>query len=101
MAIDSYTDEDLENLSWEELLALREKAVGQQAQNKAANYEHQAYARDVVQENPLMAVPMAAMIPAYQVYKGIRGGARSQGGFEQMAHGYSGVLQGLLARMQR
>jgi hypothetical protein len=96
-----YSDEELEKLSWSELLALREQAMGQQEQNRFANAEHQRYARDTVEENPLMAVPMAAMIPAYQAFKSVAGGARSQGGFQQMAAGYKGTLQGLLARMSR
>lgn len=97
----NYTDEELDNMSWEELLDLRKKVEGnQQDQNRAANYEHQAYAREEVQANPLMALPMAAMIPGYQVWKGIKGTSRSEGGLDQMKHGYKGVLQGLLARMQ-
>lgn len=96
-----FTDDELSKLTWEELLALRNKVQGQAEQERVANYEHQRYARDTVEDNPAMALPMAAMIPAYQAYKSIRGGARSQGGLEQMGYGYNGVLQGLLARMQR
>lgn len=97
----NYTDEELEGLDWQELLALREQARGQAEQNRVANYEHQRYARDTVEENPLMAVPMAAMIPAYQAFKAVRGNARSEGGLDQMGAGYKGILQGVLARMQR
>lgn len=98
----NYTDDELDNMSWADLIALRKKVEGnQQEQNRAANYEHQAYAREEVADNPLKAVSMAAMIPGYQVYKGIAGGSRSEGGLEQMKHGYKGVVQGLLARMQR
>ena len=93
------SDEYLENLSWEELLELRRNAQTQAEQNKLANAEHQAYARDTVKENPLMALPMAAMVPGYQVFKGIAGGARSEGGLAQMGAGYKGILQGLLEKM--
>lgn len=96
----NYTDDELDNMSWEELLQLRRQVQGQEMQNRAANYEHQAYARETVQDNPLMAIPMAAMIPAYQAYKGVMGGARSEGGLSQMGAGYKGVVQGLLARMK-
>lgn len=98
----NYTDEELDKMPWDQLIALRKQVENnQQQQNRVANYEHQAYARETVQDNPLMAVPMAAMIPAYQVYKGVMGGARSEGGLQQMEAGYKGVLQGLLARLNK
>ena len=99
----NYSDDELDQMSWEDLIALRNKVgtTNQEQQNRVANYEHQAYAREEVADNPLKAVSMAAMIPGYQVYKGIAGGSRSEGGLEQMKHGYKGVVQGLLARMQR
>lgn len=110
----NYTDEDLDQMSWEDLLALRKQVEGdQQQQNKVANYEHQAYAREEVERDPMQALVMQAAIPGYQLKKQVqRGlnavapevfpqGSRSQGGFAQMASGYKGVLQGLLARMQR
>lgn len=95
----SYSDEELEGMSWQELLALRERTKGQVEQNRVANAEHQRYARDTVEENPAMALPMAAMIPAYQLKKAVFGGARSEGGMDQMKSGYKGIVQGLLAKM--
>ena len=99
----NYTDEDLDQMPWEDLIHLR-KTVGtanQEEQNRVANAEHQAYARERVKENPLQAIVMGAAIPGYQAYKALVPGSRSEGGLAQMGAGYKGVLQGLLARMQR
>ena len=91
-----YSDEALNDMSWRDLWKLRNQVTNNQPeQNRVANYEHQAYAREATKENPMMAVPIAAAIPAYQVYKGVMGGSRSEGGLQQIGHGYIGIMQGL------
>ena len=99
----NYSDSDLEGLSFSELMHLREQAKTQADQNRYGNAEHQAYTRGVVEENPLAAIPLAAMIPAYDIKKRFTGEGRSEPGLAQMGAGYAGIMQGLrnglLARM--
>ena len=91
---------NLDNLTWEELIALRRKYNGdKQAQNILAPYEHMAYAREDVRDHPYMALPYMAMIPGYQVYKALFSSGRSSNPLEAMAGGYKGVAQGLLQRL--
>lgn len=90
----------LQDLTWEELLALRRKYNGNQdAQNLLAPYEHMAYAREDVRDRPYMALPYMAMIPGYQAYKALFIGGRSNNPLQAMAGGYKGVAQGLLQRL--
>jgi hypothetical protein len=64
-------------------------------QGLLSNYEHRAFAREAVQENPLLALPIAAGVPAWQVYKMLVSPGRSGVSFDQMGHGLLGVGEGL------
>ena len=76
------------------LYAARSGATRQQ-QGQIAPYEHRAFAREAVSENPWMALPIAAGIPMYQAYKGLFG-ARSGNSMDQVIQGFKGVGEGLL-----
>lgn len=90
------TDEQLANMNQSDLLDLRTQVTSQEDQNKVAGYEHRAFAREQVAENPLNAAGMAVAIPAYYVAKktGITSG-RSEASVDQMAQGYKGIAEGL------
>lgn len=67
-------------------------------QQAVAPYEHRAYAREDVRENPMRALLYAAMIPGYQAAKAV--GAIGEEGttspsMEQMKQGFVGVYEGL------
>lgn len=75
----------------------REKATNQADQDKFANMEHRAFAREVVGDNPLMAVPLLAAIPAYQAAKAVGlTNSRSHASVEQASEAYKGVGEGLM-----
>ena len=58
--------------------------------------EHQAFAREATQENPLMAAPLALATPMYSLYKALTNtGARSPASWDEMKGGLMGVAQGL------
>lgn len=86
-------DSDLAKLSHALLYSAREKASPEQ-QNRLAKYEHRAFAREAVEENPLMALPVATSIPLYQAYKVLKG-ARSDASLSQIGQGLLGVGEGL------
>lgn len=86
--------QQMAGMSHAELYQMRSRAP-MDAQNTIAPYEHQAFAREAVGENPFMALPIATAIPMYQVYKAIMG-SRSQPSFDQVTHGMQGVGEGLV-----
>jgi hypothetical protein len=69
-----------------------------QMQGLLSPYEHRAFAREATQENPLMALPIAAGTLAYQPYKALMG-ARSAPSFDQVGQGLLGVGEGLARRL--
>lgn len=90
----------MEKMPWHELYALRLTNRGnQQAQQVIAPFEHMAYAREQVRENPLTA-PVWGLMPAgYQAYKALGGGAQDDmttpASLDQATAGMKGVWQGL------
>lgn len=92
------TDEELMQLQLAtmphaELYQLRAKLPKNQ-QALIAPYEHRAFAREAVGENPWMALPIAAGTFAYQPYKMLFG-ARSEPSFKQVGQGLKGIYEGL------
>lgn len=77
------------------LYQAREYVQGAESQNKLAAPEHQAFAREATQENPLMALPIALASIAYQPAKALMGQSRSDPSLEQMGAGLTGVAEGL------
>ncbi len=87
------------DLPHSELYRMRDRAKDQAEQDLLAGYEHRAFAREAVGENPLMALPITAAIPLYQLAKILRmTGSRSQPSWGQMGQGLLGVKEGLLGR---
>lgn len=93
----SFGKDQLAQLPHALLYQARERLPREQ-QGFISPYEHRAFAREVVEENPLMAVSLLAAIPAYQGYKAVMG-ARSQPSLDQVLQGYAGIgdaLKGLV-----
>jgi len=94
--------EDPTSMPFSALTKLRDEygRSNKEAQNMLAPYEHRAFAREYIQENPLMSIPMATMmVPGYQLSKlfpSISGNkSRSSPGLNQMGQEYMGILEGL------
>jgi len=83
------------------LYRLREIANTKRLQDLLAGYEHRAFAREAVADNPLMAVPIAAATPLYQLAKlaGLTQ-SRSSPSLGQMGSGFMGIGEGLLKAMR-
>jgi hypothetical protein len=95
------TPQKLKGLSHSELYNLREKYKGnQEAQDLISAYEHAAFAKEAVQENPAMALPIAVAIPAYNAYKQFTGKGRSNPSWNQVAMSYEGLVEGLRKRFE-
>src|SRR4051812_1560226 len=95
------TSGDMENMSWNDLYQLRVKHRGdQEAQQAIAPFEHQAYAREQVKDNPITAAAWAVMPAGYQAAKalGLTGpddDMSTPPSMEQAMAGMKGVLQGI------
>lgn len=86
---------DLARLPWDQLIQLRLQHPEAAAQQQLAPYEHRAYAREEVGRNPLLAPAYLAMVPGYQLFKLLSGGARTAPALQQLGHGWLGVAEGL------
>ena len=92
------TPEDMAKANWESLMIAR-KAIPpddpQQAQ--IAPYEHRAWARERVAENPLLAPVYAALVPGYQLAKLARsfGPEATPPSMDQLAGGMTGIAEGV------
>ena len=81
---------------------MRREAQDRELQNLLAGYEHRAFAREATADNPLMALPIAAATPLYQLAKLLgTTDSRSQASWGQMGQGLLGVGEGLLQRVRR
>jgi hypothetical protein len=93
-----------EGMSFEELRRLRASLPDPMAQRFLAPYEHRAFAREYMRENPFKGLGLLAGIPGYQLAKGM-GLMGSRTGFSdplrQMGQGYLGVGEGLGALFNR
>lgn len=89
----------LENLDQVELLRRRKLVNDPASQSLLAGFEHRAYARQAVQDNPLMALSLLVATPAYQVAKVLgTQNSRSAPSLHQMGQGLLGIGEGLQAR---
>jgi hypothetical protein len=93
----SLTPEQLKKLDHATLYSARQY-VPQEQQGLISPYEHRAFAREATNENPLLALPIAAGSLLYQPYKALMG-ARSAPAWDQMGQGLLGVGEGLGQRM--
>lgn len=82
------------------LYRMRAAAKEKELQNLLAGFEHRAFAREAVADNPLLSVPIGVAAPLYQLSKfaprftGNK--SRSDPSMEQLGQAYSGVGEGLL-----
>lgn len=95
-----YTDEELANLDQQTLLGMRRVNSSQPDQNLLANYEHRAFARETVAEDPLMAPLLGVAIPAYSIAKALPKSltgnrSRSEPSLEQVRQGFNGIGDGM------
>jgi hypothetical protein len=92
----------LSGLDHATLYRLREQAKAKSLQNLLAGYEHRAFAREAVTENPWLALPIATATPLYQLAKmsGLMPG-RSAPSMGQMGSGLLGVGEGILGALRR
>lgn len=74
--------------------------VPKEQQNLISPYEHRAFAREATMENPLMALPIAAAVVPYQLYKAIDGKSRSTPSIDQVLQGFLGVGEGLAGALR-
>ena len=80
------------------LYRMRAQAMDKAMQDYLAGYEHRAFAREAVGENPLMAVPIGLAAPMYQVSKFLPGNkSRSSPSWDQLGQAYTGIGEGLLS----
>ena len=86
--------EDMAEMSFDHLRMLRDLAPPA-VQATLAPYEHRAFAREYVGDNPLRALQMLGAVPGYQAYKGLFGGSRSAPSWDQVGQGYLGTWEGL------
>lgn len=94
--------EGLAGLDHATLYMLRERARNQALQNTLAGYEHRAFAREAVGENPWMALPIGLAAPLYQASKFMPGNqSRSQPSFDQLGQAYMGIGEGLMPLLRR
>ena len=100
--------EDMDNMDFYRLMQAREQADAQ-GNEQLAPYEHQAYARELTQENPINALGLAVAAPAYYVAKqpalmglsqklGIVGEGATPASMEQLKRAYRGIYQGLTTK---
>jgi len=75
--------------------------VPKEQQNLISPYEHRAFAREAVMEDPLMALPIAASVIPYQLYKAIDGRSRSTPSIDQVLQGFMGVGEGLIGAIRK
>lgn len=93
--------DQLASLPWSTLYQMRMQSSDPLVQAMISPYEHRAYAREQVQQNPLQAPLFAgALIPGYQAAK-LAGliptdGQSSAPSWDQFTGGLTGVGEGLL-----
>lgn len=86
-------------MSQGELLQLRDVTYKDDKlmQELLAPYEHRAFTREATKDNKLMAAPIAAALPFYQLYKLLGlSSARTAPSLEQLKSGYRGIYEGLV-----
>lgn len=98
-SIASLQGTDLSKMGHADLYAARAYTPAEY-QNKISSYEHRAFAREATQENPLLALPIAAGTVAYQPYKMLKGQSRSGASLAQVGQGLVGVGEGLWGAFQ-
>lgn len=95
------SDDQLESMDHGALSMMRAKfKQDMNAQDRLAPFEHQAFAREYVKENPVSgAAAMLAAVPMYYAAKLLRIAPKGDGpqtapSFDQVSRGYKGIAQG-------
>jgi hypothetical protein len=85
-------------MGFHELRELRASLPDPEAQKFLAPYEHRAYARELMGQDPKMGLGLLAGIPGYQIAKGLGMGSRtgSRDPWGQIKGGYTGLGEGLM-----
>lgn len=96
----TYTDDELSRLNQDRLLEMRKTAPNQAEQDRLANYEHRAFARETVAKDPFMAPLLAAAVPFYAAEKALPKSltgnkSRSNTSLEQVRQGFYGIGDGM------
>ena len=96
------SDDQLEAMDHGSLLMMRAKfKQDMNAQDRLAPFEHQAFAREYVKENPVSGTAaLLAAVPLYYAAKLLNiapkgDGPQTAASFDQVSHGYKGIAQGL------
>ena len=104
----SISPDELKRMDFNALWKLRDDENNQAKalQNYLAPYEHRALTRKVVEDNPLMALPMLVGTPAYTAGKlmpkswtGLKN--RSDASLLEIGQGWTGIGEGLLNYLRR
>lgn len=96
------TEEEAAQKSHAELYLAREKGTKEES-DTLAPLEHRAFAREVTQENPWMAIPVGLATPLYEAAKAtgileVLGQAdekTSKASFKAITEAYKGIYEGL------
>ena len=95
---------DYSRMSFADIRKLRDQYPdASPMQDRLAPYEHQAFAREWTQDNPLVAAPaLAVSVPGYALAKllGLQHG-RTPASWDEVAGGYRGIGQGLASLFAR
>lgn len=101
--LDKETEEKLGSMAHSNVFLLRSliDSNNTKAQNLVGPFEHQAFAREYVKDNPVVgSIGLAIATPLYSLYKAIKPSAgRSQAGLQEVSAGYKGIGQGLMQAM--
>jgi hypothetical protein len=88
---------EMEKMTHHQLLLARKDAKSKEEQDHIAPFEHRAFAREYVEENPVTGtIGIGVAIPLYAGAKAAGlVGSRTETSVEQMKQGYAGISEGL------
>jgi hypothetical protein len=97
---EKYTPSLLDSMSANDLIGLRDKYSGNMVvQKDLAPYEHQAFSREYVKDNPLYALAFSALGPGYQAAKSLGmlpvDKDTTPASLSELMGGFKGIAQGL------
>ena len=96
--INGLTEDQMAGMPWDKLIEYRKGIdMNHPVQNKLAPYEHRAWAREQVAQNPANALAYAFMVPGYQAGKAVMSFApgETKPSMNQLTNGYKGIGEGL------